>query len=206
MITCVPELRGFQAKPNGDIEIKLVVSNDSLSGQLEELLDLVDSKVEVNISSNDIRYREKVDPETREPVLKYMVNTDGTVEMYSQEKLDLELEELPEEERSSVINKSEIDEYILACDSGPMTIPGGIFEGKEVLQKLSEGEELANLAKYYGTPLQEMQDTLDDYRKFVAPQAKAWQDWKNGTEQPSTNEQEDCEATGQESLNFDDEE
>ncbi|EAC4842328.1 hypothetical protein ARS26_14875 [Listeria monocytogenes] len=206
MITCVPELRGFQAKPNGDIEIKLVVSNDSLSGRLEELLDLVDSKVEVNISSNDIRYREKVDPETREPVLKYMVNTDGTVEMYSQEKLDLELEELPEEERSSVINKSEIDEYILACDSGPMTIPGGIFEGKEVLQKLSEGEELANLAKYYGTPLQEMQDTLDDYRKFVAPQAKAWQDWKNGTEQPSTNEQEDCEATGQESLNFDDEE
>ncbi|MBF2345405.1 hypothetical protein IA806_02355 [Listeria seeligeri] len=206
MITCVPELRGFQAKPNGDIEIKLVVSNDSLSGQLEELLDLVDSKVEVNISSNDIRYREKVDPETREPVLKYMVNTDGTVEMYSQEKLDLELEELPEEERSSVINKSEIDEYILACDSGPMTIPGGIFEGKEVLQKLSEGEELADLAKYYGTPLQEMQDTLDDYRKFVAPQAKAWQDWKNGTEQPSTNEQEDFEATGQESLNFDDEE
>ncbi|EAG7274986.1 hypothetical protein BLH06_15290, partial [Listeria monocytogenes] len=62
MITCISELRGFQAKPNGDIEIKLVVSNDSLSGQLEELLDLVDSKVEVNISSNDIRYHEKVDP------------------------------------------------------------------------------------------------------------------------------------------------
>ncbi|EAC4247943.1 hypothetical protein WKM37_000068 [Listeria monocytogenes] len=202
MITCIPELRGFQAKPNGDIEIKLVVSNDSLSGQLEELLDLVDSKVEVNISSNDIRYREKVDPETREPVLKYMVNTDGTVEMYSQEKLDLELEELPEEERSSVINKSEIDEYILACDSGPMTIPGGIFEGKEVLQKLSEGEELADLAKYYGTPLQEMQDTLDDYRKFVAPRAKAWQDWKNGSDQTSDNKQEDIETADQESLNL----
>ncbi|HFK7038804.1 TPA: hypothetical protein ACGY3K_002293 [Listeria monocytogenes] len=202
MITCIPELRGFQAKPNGDIEIKLVVSNDSLSGQLEELLDLVDSKVEVNISSNDIRYREKVDPETREPVLKYMVNTDGTVEMYSQEKLDLELEELPEEERSSVINKSEIDEYILACDSGPMTIPGGIFEGKEVLQKLSEGKELADLAKYYGTPLQEMQDTLDDYRKFVAPRAKAWQDWKNGSDQTSDNKQEDIETADQESLNL----
>ncbi|HAB9977056.1 TPA_asm: hypothetical protein GYW94_08170 [Listeria monocytogenes] len=202
MITCIPELRGFQAKPNGDIEIKLVVSNDSLSGQLEELLDLVDSKVEVNISSNDIRYHEKVDPETREPVLKYMVNTDGTVEMYSQEKLDLELEELPEEERSSVINKSEIDEYILACESGPMTIPGGIFEGKEVLQKLSEGEELAELAKYYGTPLQEMQDTLDDYRKFVAPQAKAWQDWKNGSDQTSDNKQEDIETADQESLNL----
>ncbi|EDP7604071.1 hypothetical protein HB838_14290 [Listeria seeligeri] len=202
MITCVPELRGFQAKPNGDIEIKLVVSNDSLSGQLEELLDLVDSKVEVNISSNDIRYHEKVDPETREPVLKYMVNTDGTVEMYSQEKLDLELEELPEEERSSVINKSEIDEYILACESGAMTIPGGIFEGKEVLQKLSEGEDLAELAKYYGTPLQEMQDTLDDYRKFVAPQAKAWQDWKNGSDQTSDNKQADIETADQESLNL----
>ncbi|MBF2599378.1 hypothetical protein IA929_05105 [Listeria seeligeri] len=206
MITCVPELRGFQAKPNGDIEIKLVVSNDSLSGQLEELLDLVDSKVEVNISSNDIRYREKVDPETREPVLKYMVNTDGTVEMYSQEKLDLELEELPEEERSSVINKSEIDEYILACDSGPMTIPGGIFEGKEVLQKLSEGEELADLAKYYGTPLQEMQDTLDDYRKFVAPQAKAWQDWKNNSEQTFDSEEQESENDDQSTLELETEE
>ncbi|MBF2642871.1 hypothetical protein [Listeria seeligeri] len=202
MITCVPELRGFQAKPNGDIEIKLVVSNDSLSGQLEELLDLVDSKVEVNISSNDIRYREKVDPETKEPVLKYLVHNDGTVEMYSQEKLDLELEELPEEERSSVINKSEIDEYILACDSGPMTISGGIFEGKEVLQKLSEGEELADLAKYCGTPLREMKDTLDDYRKFVAPQAKAWQDWKNGSDQTSDNKKEDIETADQESLNL----
>ncbi|EAC2288985.1 hypothetical protein FAL77_10040 [Listeria monocytogenes] len=206
MITCISELRGFQAKPNGDIEIKLVVSNDSLSGQLEELLDLVDSKVEVNISSNDIRYHEKVDPETREPILKYMVNKDGTVEMYSQEKLDLELEELPAEERSSVINKSEIDEYILACDSGPMTVPGGIFEGKEVLQKLSEGEDLADLAKYYGIPLQEMQGTLDDYRKFVAPQAKAWQDWKNNSEQRADSEEQESENDDQATLEFETEE
>ncbi|QDA74607.1 hypothetical protein EOT00_06500 [Listeria seeligeri] len=206
MINCYAEVRNVQVKTNDTVEIKLVVDVDELAGQNEELMKLVGKEVSTTLESNQISYREKVDPETREPVLKYMVHKDGTVAMYSQEKLDLELEELPEEERSSVINKSEIDEYILACDSGPMTIPGGIFEGKEVLQKLSEGEELADLAKYYGTPLQEMQDTLDDYRKFVAPQAKAWQDWKNGTEQPSTNEQEDCEATGQESLNFDDEE
>ncbi|EAD3347538.1 hypothetical protein M4G88_001987 [Listeria monocytogenes] len=206
MINCYAEVRNVQVKPNDTVEIKLVVDVDELAGQNEELMKLVGKEVSTTLESNQISYREKVDPETREPVLKYIVHTDGTVDVYSQEKLDLELEELPEEERSSVINKSEIDEYILACDSGPMTIPGGIFEGKEVLQKLSEGEDLAELAKYYGTPLQEMQDILDDYRKFVAPQAKAWQDWKNGTEQPSTNEQEDCEATGQESLNFDDEE
>lgn len=135
-----------------------------------------------------------------------MVHKDGTVAMYSQEKLDLELEELPEEERSSVINKSEIDEYILACDSGPMTIPGGIFEGKEVLQKLTEGEELVDLAKYYGTPLQEMQDTLDDYRKFVAPQAKAWQDWKNNSEQKADSEEQESENDDQASLEFETEE
>ncbi|EAG7273876.1 hypothetical protein BLH06_09610, partial [Listeria monocytogenes] len=128
------------------------------------------------------------------------------VEMYSQEKLDLELEELPAEERSSVINKSEIDEYILACDSGPMTVPGGIFEGKEVLQKLSEGEDLADLAKYYGIPLQEMQGTLDDYRKFVAPQAKAWQDWKNNSEQRADSEEQESENDDQATLEFETEE
>ncbi|WP_257997467.1 hypothetical protein [Listeria monocytogenes] len=58
------------------------------------------------------------------------------------------------------------------------------------------------MAKYYGTPLQEMQDTLDDYRKFVAPRAKAWQDWKNGSDQTSDNKQEDIETADQESLNL----
>lgn len=170
------------------MEIKLVVDVDELSGQNEELMKLVGREVNTSLESNQISYREKVDPETREPVLKYMVHKDGTVAMYSQEKLDLELEELPEEERSSVINKSEIDEYILACEGVAMTIPGGIFEGKEVLQKLSEGEDIMDLAKFYGTPVKEMQDTLDEYRKFVAAKAKAWQDWKNNSEQTTEND------------------
>ncbi|EAD1138771.1 hypothetical protein AR000_08600 [Listeria monocytogenes] len=188
MINCYAEVRNVQVKPNDTVEIKLVVDVDELSGQNEELMKLVGREVNTSIESNQISYREKVDPETREPVLKYIVHKDGTVAMYSQEKLDLELEELPEEERSSVINKSEIDEYILACDSGPMTIPGGIFEGKEVLQKLSEGEDIEDLARFYGTPVKEMQDTIDEYRKFVAAKAKAWQDWKNNSEQTTEND------------------
>ncbi|EAD6865579.1 hypothetical protein AAU21_02550 [Listeria monocytogenes] len=206
MINCYAEVRNVQVKPNDTVEIKLVVGADELSGQNEELMKLVGREVNTSLESNQISYREKVDPETREPVLKYMVHKDGTVAMYSQEKLDLELEELPKEERSSVINKSEIDEYILACDSGPMTIPGGIFEGKEVLQKLTEGEELVDLAKYYGTPLQEMQDTLDDYRKFVAPQAKAWQDWKSNSEQKADSEEQESENDDQATLEFETEE
>ncbi|EPE2054383.1 hypothetical protein ACSG2Q_001224 [Listeria monocytogenes] len=188
MINCYAEVRNVQVKPNDTVEIKLVVDVDELSGQNEELMKLVGREVNTSLESNQISYREKVDPETREPVLKYMVHKDGTVAMYSQEKLDLELEELPEEERSSVINKSEIDEYILACEGGAMTIPGGIFEGKEVLQKLSEGEDIMDLAKFYGTPVKEMQDTLDEYRKFVAAKAKAWQDWKNNSEQTTEND------------------
>ncbi|EAE7099208.1 hypothetical protein [Listeria welshimeri] len=188
MINCYAEVRNVQVKPNDTVEIKLVVDVDELSGQNEELMKLVGREVNTSLESNQISYREKVDPETREPVLKYMVHKDGTVAMYSQEKLDLELEELPEEERSSVINKSEIDEYILACEGVAMTIPGGIFEGKEVLQKLSEGEDIMDLAKFYGTPVKEMQDTLDEYRKFVAAKAKAWQDWKNNSEQTTEND------------------
>ncbi|EAG7543359.1 hypothetical protein BLH95_09580 [Listeria monocytogenes] len=102
--------------------------------------------------------------------------------------------------------KSEIDEYILACDSGPMTIPGGIFEGKEVLQKLSEGEDIEDLAKFYGTPVKEMQDTLDEYRKFVAAKAKAWQEWKNNSEQTADSEEQESENDGQATLEFETEE
>ncbi|AWN08018.1 hypothetical protein AF226_14910 [Listeria monocytogenes] len=206
MINCYAEVRNVQVKPNDTVEIKLVVDVDELSGQNEELMKLVGREVNTSLESNQISYREKVDPETREPVLKYMVHKDGTVAMYSQEKLDLELEELPAEERSSVINKSEIDEYILACEGIAMTIPGGIFEGKEVLQKLSEGEDIEDLARFYGTPVKEMQDTLDEYRKFVAAKAKAWQDWKNNSEQTADSEEQESENDGQATLEFETEE
>ncbi|EAE7026481.1 hypothetical protein MCX38_002950 [Listeria monocytogenes] len=206
MINCYAEVRNVQVKPNDTVEIKLVVDVDELSGQNEELMKLVGREVNTSLESNQISYREKLDPETREPVLKYMVHKNGTVAMYSQEKLDLELEELPEEERSSVINKSEIDEYILACEGIAMTIPGGIFEGKEVLQKLSEGEDIEDLARFYGTPVKEMQDTLDEYRKFVAAKAKAWQDWKNNSEQTADSEEQESENDGQATLEFETEE
>ncbi|HHH5825519.1 TPA: hypothetical protein ACP2RJ_002059 [Listeria monocytogenes] len=206
MINCYAEVRNVQVKTNDTVEIKLVVDVDELAGQNEELMKLVGKEVSTTLESNQISYREKVDPETREPVLKYMVHKDGTVAMYSQEKLDLELEELPEEERSSVINKSEIDEYILACDSGPMTIPGGIFDGKEVLQKLSEGEDIEDLARFYGTPVKEMQDTLDEYRRFVAAKARAWQDWKNNSEQTVDSEEQESENDGQSTLELETEE
>ncbi|EJU1353475.1 TPA_asm: hypothetical protein GYT76_02465 [Listeria monocytogenes] len=206
MINCYAEVRNVQVKPNDTVGIKLVVDVDELSGQNEELMKLVGREVNTSLESNQISYREKLDPETREPVLKYMVHKNGTVAMYSQEKLDLELEELPEEERSSVINKSEIDEYILACEGIAMTIPGGIFEGKEVLQKLSEGEDIEDLARFYGTPVKEMQDTLDEYRKFVAAKAKAWQDWKNNSEQTADSEEQESENDGQATLEFETEE
>lgn len=51
-----------------------------------------------------------------------------------------------------------------------------------------------------------MQDTLDDYRKFVAPQAKAWQDWKNNSEQKADSEEQESENDDQASLEFETEE
>ncbi|EAC8477267.1 hypothetical protein JH67_02915 [Listeria monocytogenes] len=175
MINSYGEVRTVQAKPNNTIEIKLVVDSYRLAGQYEELMELSGKEVDIELASNQVEYREKIDPQTQEPVMKYIVRQDGTVEMFSQEKLDLELEELPEEERSSVINISEIDEYILAADSEIMEFEGGELDGKAVLLQLTEGASMAELAELYRVPERILTDKLADYRRLVAPKAAAWQ-------------------------------
>ncbi|WP_239256660.1 hypothetical protein [Listeria ilorinensis] len=146
-----------------------------LAGQFEELIKLTGKEVDIKLASNQLEYREKIDAQTQEPVMKYMVHSDGTVEMFSQEKLDLELEELEEEERSSVINISEIDEYILEHDTEIMEFEGGEFDGKAVLTQLTEGTGMEELAQVYDVPERMLADKLDDYRRLVAPKAAAWQ-------------------------------
>lgn len=190
MINVYGEVRNVQVKPNDTVEIKLVVDVRQLSGQNEEMMRLVGKEVTAELTNNQVEYQEKIDPQTNEPTLKYIVTKGGNVEIYSQEKLDLELEELPEEERSLVINKSEIDEYILNADSEIMEFEGGSLDGKAIVTQLSEGTTLEEIADIYEVPVRLLGDRLEDYRRLVAPKAAAWQAAQSDDSEPTIFDEE----------------
>lgn len=173
------EVRNVQAKPNETVEIKLVVGADRLSGQMEELTMLVGKDVSAHLESDQISFKESIDPQTKEPIVGYLVDEDGKVHEYTQTKLDLKLEELEPEERENILNRSEIDEYILQSDGEIQEIEGGSFDGKEILERLTAGEELPELAEEYNVSTTKLSEGLENYRKFVAAKAKAWLEWKS---------------------------
>lgn len=156
-------------------KITLVVEDGSLNGQIEELFKQIDANVAVSLEPGRVAYSESVDPQTNAPTISYAIGADGLVQAFTQEKLDLELEELDEIQRESLIDVEQVDFYI--NNNPPENFPELDFDGYRVMKmRMEDGLSDEDIAEELQTTPTVLRVKIDEYRQRVAPKAKAWVD------------------------------
>lgn len=174
MLNLQAVLKGVNMTTSGT-KVILIVEESSLNGQLEELSRVIDADVTVTIDARNIAYSQSIDPDTNKPVISYMVDEYGIVQEYTQEKLDLGMEELGEIERESLIDVEQVDFYINS--NPPENFPELDFDGYRVMKmRMEDGLPDEEIAEELQTTPTVLRVKIDEYRKCVAPKAKAWVD------------------------------
>lgn len=190
-------------KPDGKQEIVLEVSDGSLRDKLNTLSEMIDCKAEISMDSMIVNYNIEVNARTDEPVKKYRVDDSGVVEEvkpeHKQEELDLGLppEKVPTTEEKETIDRKVIDEFIregLAPSYEDLE-----YNFESIMKRRHEGEAYMKMATELEMSSGKFIEVLDEYRKRVAPLAKAWDEWRENNsivkeDKPEENKNEDTEV------------
>lgn len=168
-------LKKVNLKPKGIKEIVLEISDDGLDGKMEDLSRMIDHKVEIQFDSLVVNYNVNIDVKTNEAIKQYEVDQHGTVKAVN-EIVPVENAKVVETE----IEREVIDNFIMEGLSPVYENLPADFD-KIVIRKL-KGESYSSLATELGISSGAIVDVIDEYRKKIAPLAKAWWDWKENKE------------------------
>lgn len=178
-------VKRMNVKPGNVQEIVIEVSGDELSGQLEKIAQMVDTRVHIELESSFVKYKVEVDAATKEPTLRYKVDETGVVAEVS-ETNQMELEGLPPkkietEEKEEIIDKKITDNFIL---SGLAPDYDGYHE--EIVQILTRhisGESYLKLATEFDLSSHTIIEQANKYRSEIAPLAQGWHDYMKSKEE-----------------------
>lgn len=170
-----PELKKVTSKSNGNIEVLMVVSNDSLRGKSDDLWDYLGKTVQVVIHPETYEYSVPYNKQTNKPNIEYVVNQDGTVEVLTEEQTSLDLEDgvAEIEERQMQVDKDIIDSFIMSAHS--LEYPDTIsINPRDVLDRVKKGDSITEIAATYEMSEFTLLNQLEIARKEFAPFADAW--------------------------------
>ncbi|PHG62513.1 2-methylcitrate dehydratase [Bacillus toyonensis] len=190
-----PVLKKVNLKPDGKKEIVLEVTDSSLQGKLDSLSEMIDAKVFVSLESMQVNFNVTINAKTNEPVTQYEVDEKGIVQevksMFEQIEADLDMqkEKMQTREEKEQADREVIDAFIISglapnFEGMPNKLP-------DIVKRRLEGESYVKLANELSMSSGQIIETIDEYRKRVAPLAIKWHEWKE--QQPETTETEKFE-------------
>lgn len=122
------EVKKVTSKSNGNTEVLLVISNQSLKGKKDDLNEFLGKTVNILIVPENYSYTVPFDNSINNPVTEYKVYEDGTVKLVTQEQTQLDVDG---KGNTDIEQKTfSVDEYIL--NAGSITFPGEV-NPREVL-------------------------------------------------------------------------
>lgn len=169
-----PEVKKVTNKSNGNTEVLLVISNSSLKGKADDLNEFLGKTVNILIVPENYSYTVPFDNSINKPVTEYKVYEDGTVKLVTQEQTQLDVDgkgNTDIEQKTFSVDKDIIDDYIL--NAGSITFPGEV-NPREVLQQLSNGYSLKEIAEELEFSESALINELEHARRELAPYADAW--------------------------------
>lgn len=197
-----PVLKKVNLKPDGKKEIVLEVTDSSLQGKLDSLSEMIDAKVFVSLESMQVNFNVTINAKTNEPVTQYEVDEKGMVQevksTFEQMEADLDM---PEEKMQTREEKEQADREIIDAFIISGLAPN--FEGMpnklpDIVKRRLEGESYLKLANELGMSSGQIIETIDEYRKRIAPLAIKWHEWKE--QQPDITEEPKGEEKPEETV------
>ncbi|WP_144517450.1 2-methylcitrate dehydratase [Bacillus thuringiensis] len=191
-----PVLKKVNLKPDGKKEIVLEVTDSSLQGKLDSLSEMIDAKVFVSLESMQVNFNVTINAKTNEPVTQYEVDEKGMVQEVKStfEQIEADLD-MPEEKMQTREEKEQADREIIDAFIISGLAPN--FEGMpnklpDIVKRRLEGESYLKLANELNMSSGQIIETIDEYRKRVAPLAIKWHEWKE--QQPEIKEESKSEG------------
>lgn len=170
-----PELKKATSKGNGNTEVLLVVSNGSLLGKKDDLDALLGKTVSVTIQPETIEYTVPVNKQTKKPNIEYVVNSDGTIEMFKEEQTSLDIGDGVEEVENVkvLVSKETIDDFIKTATT--LQLPENVTVNvRDVLIRLDEGDSMNEIAADHELSEIALIDQIELARQYFAPYADTW--------------------------------
>lgn len=170
-----PELKKATSKGNGNTEVLLVVSNGSLLGKKDDLDALLGKTVSVTIQPETIEYTLPVNKQTKKPNIEYVVNSDGTIEMFKEEQTSLDIGDGVEEVENVTIlvSKETVDDFIKIATT--LQLPENVTVNvRDVLIRLDEGDSMNEIAADHELSEIALIDQIELARQYFAPYADTW--------------------------------
>ncbi|MEX3621883.1 2-methylcitrate dehydratase [Viridibacillus arvi] len=172
-------VKKLNIKPKGVQEIVLEINGAELDGQLEAIAQMVDLRVAIELDSEIVSFRRKVNVITNQPTVRYSVSDKGIVEVQAPEQLELDgmpEEEIQFEEEECVIDRKVVDAFVLSGIAP--TYDDYHKDIVDIIKRRVEGESYRKLAEEIGLSTSELVNQTKRYRARVAPLASAWWEWK----------------------------
>lgn len=178
-----PTLKNIKLKPKGEVEIVLTTSMSDLRASIGTMSDMIDQKVRVALDSTVVTYNVQINARTEKPIKSYRVDEQGVVSEIKPEgeqvEMDLGLpkDKLPIEEVKEEIDRSVVDEFILALLAPQYDdLPYPFYAW--VCDIVENGATYSQIATSHGMTGKNVSDLIDEYRGRVAPLASAWDNWR----------------------------
>lgn len=168
-----PTIKSINIATEDLTKITLEVKNGSLDGKYDDLRKLSGKTVFLTIVPETYSYVIPYDVESEKPQQRYVVNQDGTIDFINEVQTSLDLgDNVPEvENRTFTVTKDLIDEFIMSATSLTFTTT---INPRDVLERLEDGEDLADIAADYEMSEVAVLNDLEKAREFYAPYADAW--------------------------------
>ncbi|QSF42690.1 hypothetical protein [Paenibacillus tianjinensis] len=174
-------LKKINLKPKGVKEIVLEISDGALDGKIDLLSEMIDTKIEVAVDSQIVRYNVDVNAMTNKPIRTFRVDDKGVVQEVKPEgeqlamDLGLPAEKVEIKQQPAEIDLSVIEQFI---QSGlAPTFEDLNYDFVSFSKRLAGGETYMKLASELGISSGKIVEKIDEYRKRVAPSAAAWHEW-----------------------------
>lgn len=174
-------LKKINLKPKGVKEIVLEISDGALDGKIDLLSEMIDTKIEVAVDSQIVRYNVDVNAMTNKPIRTFRVDDKGVVQEVKPEgeqlamDLGLPAEKVEIKQQPAEIDLSVIEQFI---QSGlAPTFEDLDYDFVSFSKRLAGGETYMKLASELGISSGKIVEKIDEYRKRVAPSAAAWHEW-----------------------------
>lgn len=181
-------IKKVNLKPGGEKEITISVGAMGLRGDLDRLSGMIDQRVEVAFDSEVVTYAIEIDARTNKPLKHYKVDQDGIVhevknedgQLDADDALGLKPDKPPTKEEQEELDRSIIDEFII--QGFGITYEDLPYDFKSILKRRYEGETYMKLANELQISSGKIVELVDEYRKRLAPMAKAWDEYRQGLE------------------------
>ena len=155
----------------GKVKIVLEVEKIHVKSILGSISDLEGEYLRIELEKQQYKYAIPYDKSNDAARLTYEVNQDGTINNLVEEQTNLLDGADDVEERFFFVERSIVDEFIMACPR--LEYPGPIVP-KDIIKQIKNKISIHSIAQTYEMTEGELNDELEKARSYYAPYADKW--------------------------------